>query len=105
MQRVNYLFNIEAEQNDSILIKILTAIIRRRIPLISFVSDIRQNEGLLYIMFLIEETDENAEKFLKQLDKQVDILSVTFFEHKTEQCLHNNLPGVIHSLSCQDGHA
>ena len=84
MQRVIYLFNIEAEHNDSVLVKILTAIIRRRIPLISFGSQIRQNEDLLYIMFVIEETDENAKKFFKQLDKQVDILSLTFFEHTME---------------------
>lgn len=86
MLRVNYLFNIEAEHNDSVLIKILAAIIRRRIPLISFGSELRQNEDLLYIMFVIEETSENAEKFFRQLDKQVDILSVTFFEHTMEQC-------------------
>ncbi len=105
MQRVNYLFNIEAEWSDSVLVKILAAIIRRRMLLISFSSEIKQNENLLNIIFVIEETGENAEIFFKQLDKQVDILSVTFFEHKTEQCLHNSLSGVIHSLSCQDGHA
>jgi acetolactate synthase small subunit len=97
MERLNYLFNVEAEHNDSVLVKIITAIIRRRIPLISFSSQLRQNENLLCITFVIEETGENAEKFFRQIDKQVDIISVTFFEHTMEQCLSNRLPGMIHS--------
>jgi acetolactate synthase regulatory subunit len=97
MERLNYLFNVEAEHNDSVLIKILAAIVRRRTQLISFSSQLKPNENLLCIRFVIEETGENAEKFFRQIDKQVDIISVTFFEHTMEQCLSNRLPGIIHS--------
>jgi acetolactate synthase regulatory subunit len=97
MERVNYLFNVEAEHSDSVLIKILAAIVRRRIPLVSFSSQLKPNENLLCITFVIEETAEHTEKFFRQLEKQVDIISVTFFEHITEQCVSNRLPGIIHT--------
>lgn len=95
MSQFNFTFNIEAEQNDSVLVRILMTITRRRMRLLSFCS-YEKGGDLLHITFVIEETSENAGKFSTRLEKQIDILSVTFFEkQKNNQYAKQNLQGTL----------
>ena len=78
MRTTNFIFCIEAEQHNSVLVKMLAAILRRRLRLVSFRSH-SGREDVLQVVFTVIETPENAQKFFKQLDKQIDIISIIFF--------------------------
>ena len=82
MQTTNFIFYIEAEQNNSVLVKILTAILRRRNHLLSFCSHYGQ-EDVLQVVFTINESPCSAQIF-QTVDKQVDIISITFFDQQIE---------------------
>ena len=82
METKNFSFRIEAEPNNSVIVKVLTAIIRRRMPLISLRCYGAVENGL-QIDFIICATDVEALNFSRQLEKQIDILSVEFSEKQT----------------------
>lgn len=77
MHRKSVQFSITAEPDSRVLTRVLTAIFRRRMPLVSFWSSVQNPEGLLHLEFVVKEDPEQALKFRQHLDRQIDILSVT----------------------------
>jgi acetolactate synthase regulatory subunit len=84
MKPTTYTIKIAAEQNTAVLVKILSAISRRLLPIISFKVHLEGNENLFLIEFTFEDLEENILKFSNFLDKQVDIIAVSFIKHQTE---------------------
>ena len=85
-------FYLEAERNNTVLVKILTAITRRRMVFTSFNACAEPERGLFQVKFVIEDTEENVGKFSRQLEKQIDILHVTFFKQLTETICKTERP-------------
>lgn len=90
MQPQRFTFRIEAEPRDTVLTRVLTALSRRRIQLVSFYACATQGD-LLHITFTIIEGTGNAERLAAQLAKQIDILSITYSERKNDHHAKPNL--------------
>ncbi|GAA4729216.1 hypothetical protein GCM10023229_03050 [Flavisolibacter ginsenosidimutans] len=92
------MYIVEAEKNDALLIRILSAITRRRMQLISFHSNVKSGDELLHVTFTVEEGNESVLKLLKQLEKQIDITSVKFFEQQNEPVCKTEHPESFSTL-------
>lgn len=80
MEKIKYIFVIEAEQDFNTLIRILTSVARNRILVQEMHTGFHENVNLQICTLTLSETKENAARLSQRINKEIDVHSVKIFE-------------------------
>jgi acetolactate synthase small subunit len=75
-----FIFQIETEKQYNVLIRIISQFNRRKIPILELTVKETQGHDGLWVQVSAAQSRENAEKLLKTINREIDVLSVHHFE-------------------------
>ena len=78
--KARFIYLIETERQYNVLVRILTAVNRERIPIMELSSQWTKEEDRLRITLSVEQTKESALKLSKKINREVDVINIQVLE-------------------------
>ncbi len=76
MGKQKFIFQIEAEPDFSVIIKIMNAFHRRGIPFVEMYTNFNIGDERLHFMISVFETNESAMQIQKRLEREFNVVNV-----------------------------
>jgi acetolactate synthase small subunit len=80
MEKIRLIYRIETEPCLNAAIRIMGIFSRRRITIIEMYCNINQTEDRQRFTIAVMDTEENALKISKRVEREIDIHSVNLFQ-------------------------
>lgn len=78
--KARFIYLIQSEKQYNVLVRIVAALNRERIPIIELNSQLLPETDQLRITFSVEQTKNNALKLSRKINKEIDVINVQVFE-------------------------